>query len=140
MFLGLTLYYIRFISHHSRIALPINQFITKKFKWGNDQNHAFNTLKQALIQSPTLVHPIWEDYEFIVHTDACGSSLGYTLEQLDVNGKSRGVIAYGSKKLVGAQLNYGIYEREFLAVVEALRTWRYYLVGRHFTITRITKV
>jgi hypothetical protein len=44
------------------------------------------------------------------------------------------VIAYGSKKLVGSQLNYGIYEREFLAVVEALKTWRYYLAGRHFTI------
>ncbi|OXT13164.1 hypothetical protein B9K06_26185, partial [Bacillus sp. OG2] len=32
------------------------------------------------------------------------------------------------------QLNYGIYDREFLAVVEALRTWKYYLQGRHFII------
>ena len=44
------------------------------------------------------------------------------------------MIAYGSKKLVGSQLNYGIYDREFMAVVEALRTWRYYLMGRHFIV------
>ncbi|KGK36121.1 hypothetical protein JL09_g4729 [Pichia kudriavzevii] len=35
---------------------------------------------------------------------------------------------------IGSQLNYGIYDREFMAIVEALRTWRYYLMGRHFIV------
>ncbi|TID17214.1 hypothetical protein CANINC_004073 [Pichia inconspicua] len=134
-FLGLTSYYRKFIKDHSKIAKPIHDFINKKCSWSTDQNKAFETLKKVLISAPTVVHPIWKDnYKFVLHTDACGNALGYTLEQLDPNGKIRGVIAYGSKKLVGSQLNYGIYDREFLAVVEALKTWRYYLLGRHFLI------
>lgn len=135
MFLGLTSYYRRFIKNHSKIAIPIYKFITKDSKWTEDQTKAFNQLKSSLINSPILVHPKWNnDCTFVVHTDACGSALGYTLEQLDENGKTRGTIAYGSKKLIGAQLNYGIYDREFMAVIEALRNWRYYLLGRHFII------
>ncbi|ONH76729.1 Transposon Tf2-6 polyprotein, partial [Pichia kudriavzevii] len=65
-----------------------------------------------------------------VHTDACGTALGYVLEQLDPDGKLRG-------KLIGSELNYSIYgpayDREFLAVVEALKNWRYYLLNRHFS-------
>ncbi|MDN6032746.1 MAG: hypothetical protein L0I26_10030 [Lactococcus lactis] len=135
MFLGLTSYYRRFIKNHSKIANPIHKFIAKESPWTESQDVAFEKLKDALIHSPTLVHPDWSECcVFVVHTDACGTSLGYTLEQLDAEGKLRGVIAYGSKKLVGSQLNYGIYDREFLAVVEALRTWRYYLLGRRFII------
>ncbi|KAF6011172.1 hypothetical protein HII12_002767, partial [Brettanomyces bruxellensis] len=84
---------------------------------------------------PLLVHPIWDrDYTFRIHTDACGTALGYVLEQLDPEGKVRGVIAYGSKKLLPAQMRYSIYEREFLAIVEALKTWRYYLMDKKFII------
>ncbi|OUT21748.1 hypothetical protein CAS74_002720 [Pichia kudriavzevii] len=120
-FIGLTSYYRRYIKGHSKIANPIHKFMTKQSKWTSEQDEAFNQLKNALISSPTLVHPSWSgNCKFVLHTDACGVSLG--------------VIAYGSKKLVGSQLNYGIYDREFMAVVEALRTWRYYLMGRHFIV------
>ena len=44
------------------------------------------------------------------------------------------MIAYGSKKLLPAHSRYSIYEREFLALVEALKTWRYYLMNRKFII------
>ena len=139
MFMGLTSYYRKFIKGHSKIANPIHKFITKDEKWGEAQDIAFNKLKESLINSPVLIHPNMDSEtkdlnQFVVHTDACGSALGYTLEQYDENGNSRGVVAYGSKKLVGSQLNYGIYDREFLAVVEALKTWKYYLLGRHFII------
>lgn len=134
-FLGLSGYYRRFIKDYSKIAAPIMDYITKKKEWGSDQEQAFAQLKQKLTRAPILIHPIWDPgYTFVVHTDACGSALGYVLEQLDPNGKIRGVIAYGSKKLIGSQLNYSIYDREFLAVVEALRTWRYYLLNRHFLL------
>lgn len=42
---------------------------------------------------------------FVVSTDACDNALGYVLEQLNLDEKSKGVIAVGSKKLAGAQLN-----------------------------------
>ncbi|OUT21674.1 hypothetical protein CAS74_003800 [Pichia kudriavzevii] len=125
-FIGLTSYYRRYIKGHSKIANPIHKFITKQSKWTSEQDEAFNKLKKALISSPILVHPSWSgNCKFVLNTDACGVSLGYTLEH---------VISYGSKKLVGSQLNYKIYDREFMAVVEALRTWRYYLMRRHFIV------
>lgn len=134
-FLGLSGYYRRFIKDYSRIAGPIMNFINKKDDWEAKQDEAFEQLKKCLINAPILIHPIWDEgYQFVVHTDACGSALGYVLEQLDPQGKLRGVVAYGSKKLIGSQLNYSIYDREFLAVVEALKTWRYYLLNRHFIL------
>lgn len=42
-------------------------------------------------------------------------------------GKSR-VVAYGSKKLHGAELNYPVWEKEFMATIQALREWRKYLL------------
>lgn len=118
MFLGLTSYYRRFVKDHSKIAHPIQQYITKRSDWGKAQDESFKQLKNALINAPVLVHPSWKDENmFKVSTDACGNALGYVLEELDKNGKSRGVIAYGSKKLIGAQVNYSIYDRDRKSVV-----------------------
>lgn len=134
-FLGLTGFYRRFIKDYSKIAVPLHNYVAGNETWYDKQIQAFEKLKQALITAPLLVHPIWDrDYTFRIHTDACGTALGYVLEQLDPEGKVRGVIAYGSKKLLPAQMRYSIYEREFLAIVEALKTWRYYLMDKKFII------
>ena len=87
-FIGLTSYYRRYIKGHSKIANPIHKFMTKQSKWTSEQDEAFNKLKKALISSPILVHPSWSgNCKFVLNTDACGVSLGYTLEQLDKTGK-----------------------------------------------------
>ena len=43
-------------------------------------------------------------------------------------------MAYESRKMNPAEQNYPTHERELLAVIHALRTWRHYLLGRKFTI------
>jgi hypothetical protein len=43
--------------------------------------------------------------------------------------KKHHVIAYASKTLIGAQLNYATTEKELLAVVFTLDKFRYYLIG-----------
>ncbi|GJP81062.1 hypothetical protein CLOP_g11242 [Closterium sp. NIES-67] len=43
-------------------------------------------------------------------------------------------IAYLSKKLHGAKLNYPIHEKEALAIIIAFKTWRCYLEGRKTTV------
>ncbi|GME86537.1 hypothetical protein B5S29_g5752 [[Candida] boidinii] len=92
-------------------------------------------LKSKLITSPILVAPCFDaGYRLRLSTDACDYALGYVLELLDPNSKLVGVVAYGSKKLAGALLNYSIREKEFLAVVEALKHWRHYLMQRKFII------
>jgi hypothetical protein len=44
------------------------------------------------------------------------------------------VVAYESRKLKPAEINYPAHERELLAVVHAFNIWRHYLLGRHFTV------
>ena len=43
-------------------------------------------------------------------------------------------IAYESKRLNNHEKNLGIYEKEFLAIMHALDTWKYYLLGTPFIL------
>lgn len=134
-FLGLTGFYRRFIKDYSKVALPLTEFNCKKTEWGDKQDEAFQLLKEKLISAPVLQAPIFEDgYSFRLITDASDTCLGYVLEQLDPDGKLIGVVQYGSSKLHGAELNYPVREKEFLAVITALKKFRSYLLYRKFLI------
>ena len=43
-------------------------------------------------------------------------------------------MAFESRKMNPTEQNYPKHERELLAVIHALRTWRHYLLGRKFII------
>ncbi|OWB70298.1 hypothetical protein B5S30_g5810 [[Candida] boidinii] len=134
-FLGLVGFYRRFIQNHSKISSCLTDYVAKKVEWSKEQDEAFQTLKNKLITSPIVVAPCFDaGHRLRLSTDACDYALGYVLELLNPDGKLVGVVAYGSKKLTGALLNYSIREKEFLAVVEALKKWRYYLMQRKFII------
>ncbi|GJP73226.1 hypothetical protein CLOP_g3965 [Closterium sp. NIES-67] len=57
---------------------------------------------------------------------------GCSLEQDQGNGLQP--IAYLSKKLHGAELNYPIHDKEALAIIIAFKAWRCYLEGRRTTV------
>jgi hypothetical protein len=50
------------------------------------------------------------------------------LSQQDSNGEIRPVGFY-SRKLLAAEINYSVYDRELLAIVDALKHWRHYLLA-----------
>nr|GEW67116.1 putative reverse transcriptase domain-containing protein [Tanacetum cinerariifolium] len=70
-FLGLAGYYRRFIKDFSKIAksLTIVTQKDKKFVWGEDQEIAFQILKQKLCKAPILALPEGND-DFVVYCDA----------------------------------------------------------------------
>ena len=60
-------------------------------------------------------------------------TIGMSMTQSGPDGKPRPV-AFHSQKLVQAELNYDIHNKELLAIVIAFKTWRVYLEGAKHTI------
>ena len=133
-FVGLAQFYQQYINNFAHIALPLTALLGEgvEFSWDDDKERAFTALKDAISKAPVL--RIFDpDLATTVETDASGFALGAVLFQTDEHGESRPV-AFTSRKLNSAEQNYPTHEQELLAVVHALRTWRYYLDGTHFIV------
>jgi hypothetical protein len=128
-FLGLINYIRNFIEHYPETAVPLTKSTKKSHPWvwtGRCQD-AFELLKQKLIEAPLLRTPD-ESLPYEVITDASDLGLGGVLLQEGYP------VAFKSRKLNSAELNYQTTKKEMLAVVHALRVWRCYLEGAGFTV------
>ncbi|GKE17557.1 putative reverse transcriptase domain-containing protein [Tanacetum coccineum] len=123
-FLGLAGYYRRFIVNFLKIAKPLTRLTQKdkKFEWGDEQDNAFQTLKDMLCDAPILALPEGAD-DFVVYRDTSNQGFGCVLMQ-----RNR-VIAYTSRQLKIHEKNYTTHDLELGAVVFALKMWRHYLYG-----------
>ena len=132
--LGICNYYRRHVKDFAKIAAPLVELLKKDvpFEWGNEQQISFEKLKIGLVSYPILKHPDFSK-KFIISTDASGFALGAVLAQIDEN-KIEYAVAYASRAMKGAELHYGITEKECLAVVWAIKQFRVYLYGTHFTV------
>ncbi|KAI0993370.1 hypothetical protein K3495_g14814, partial [Podosphaera aphanis] len=128
-FIGFANFYRDFIPNLGKIAAPL-LVLTKKntqFKWEQPQQQAFEELKQRFIASPILA--IWDDEkETVLEADSSGYVLGGCLSQKDEKGQLRPV-AYLSKKLSSAEVNYEIHDKEMLAIIRCMEEWRGMLIG-----------
>ena len=132
-FLGLAGYYRRFIQDFAKIAAPLTDLTRKNipYRWSLREGEAFNKLKELMTQAPVLqlADP---NLEYKVTCDASDFAVGAVLSQEHEDGEHP--IAFESRKMNPAEGNYPTHERELLAVIHALRTWRHYLQGSKFTI------
>src|SRR4051812_6067617 len=129
--LGLTGYYRKFIKNYAEIAAPLTNLTKKgtdvKKEWSEMQEQALQTLKKALSEAPILRSPNRE-LPMEVTTDASGYAIGAVLSQ-----ENRPITFY-SRKMSPAEMNYPVHEQELLAIVDTLKEWRHYLLGRKFTV------
>ncbi|GJW47691.1 putative reverse transcriptase domain-containing protein [Tanacetum coccineum] len=74
--------YKRFIKDFSKIAKSLTELTqkNKKYIWGEDQESAFQLLKQKLYEAPILALPEGND-DFVVYCDASHQGLGAVLMQ-----------------------------------------------------------
>ncbi|SCO92825.1 uncharacterized protein FRV6_16953 [Fusarium oxysporum] len=122
-------YYRRFIKGFSKIAIPLTE-ITKKdkqFQWNDKAQRAFKQLKSAITSEPVLAmfNP---DRQVELETDASDFALGRQIGQRYDDGMLH-PIAFYSHKMHGAELNYPIYDKEFLAIINYFKEYQHYLRG-----------
>ncbi|KAM9925286.1 hypothetical protein OXX59_003971, partial [Metschnikowia pulcherrima] len=132
-FLGLTGFYRRFIKDYASYTSCIHDFIAGKVEWSSTHDSMVNALKEKLTSAPILLLPN-PDNVFVLYTDASNFYMGAVLHQVDGNNKLLGVVAYESKKFDSAELNYPVREKEFYAVIHALKKWRHFLLDKHFIV------
>jgi len=134
-FLGLINWDRRFIKNLATMTKPLEQMLCKgvKFEWTDEANKAFNKIKKAFEKAPKL-YVIRPDLKFGLYVDASKSGLGAMLYQYDEDKDVKNTVAYASRSLKGAELNYTITELECLAIMWALRKWYASLLGRRIKI------
>ncbi|MBW0586834.1 hypothetical protein O181_126549 [Austropuccinia psidii MF-1] len=100
-FLGFANFYRRFIKNYSKKISSLTSFLKK--------DSCFPLNEEAL------------------KTDASDYALGAVLSQVSDSGKHP--IAFDSRKLIPAELNYEIHDKELLGIVWALKRWRAFLLS-----------
>ncbi|XP_075919984.1 uncharacterized protein LOC142922927 [Petromyzon marinus] len=132
-FIGFASYYRRFVAGFATIAKPLHALTSKgvAFHWGDVEQAAFDSLRNALVTAPSLAYPDFS-VPFVLDTDASNTGIGGVLSQ-KVDGIER-VVAYGSRVLSLAEQRYCVTRRELLAIVFFIQQYRPYLYGQHFTV------
>lgn len=128
-FLGFANYYRKFIKGFSGHAIPLTNLTRKgaEFKWDNAAEKAFDKIKEIILSKPVLA-TFDPEREIELETDSSDFAQGAQIGQRDDDGVLH-PIAFFSYKMHGAELNYPIYDKEFLAIVNAFKEFRHYLLG-----------
>lgn len=132
-FLGLLMFYSRFLPYHSTVLAPLNKLLQKgvPYKWTSKENKAFNDAKELLLNSQTLVH--YDDkLPLYLSCDASSYGAGAVLSHL-IDGNFR-PIAFASCSLNSAQRNYSQLDKEAFSIIFGLKRFHQFLYGRSFTI------
>ncbi|KAI9035401.1 uncharacterized protein KD926_003523 [Aspergillus affinis] len=115
-FTGLINYYRKFIDGYTKSMAQ----------------QVFDDVKRKITTVPILVQYDPEKLTTI-ETDVSNYAIGMRMTQLDKNGRAK-PIAFHSRKLIQAEMNYDIHDKELLAIVTAFKVWRVYLEGAQHQI------
>ena len=128
-FIGIINYYRDMWKGRSGILTPLSSMTSKEAKWNwtSECQEAFDKIKKLVSRETLLSYPDFNK-PFEIHTDASKVQLGAVISQ---NNKP---IAFYSRKLNPAQVNYTTTERELLSIVETLKEFRNILLGQQIKV------
>uniref|UniRef100_A0A0N5BUR8 RNA-directed DNA polymerase n=1 Tax=Strongyloides papillosus TaxID=174720 RepID=A0A0N5BUR8_STREA len=130
-FLGATNYFRRFILNYAKLAAPLTKLLSEKeeYSWKEEQQTTFETLKKKLKEAPILAPPDL-NRSFVIHTDASEYAVGAVLLQENEEDKKLRLIACASRTLNSIERRWQIVEKEALALVFAIKSFKYYIEGK----------
>eukprot|EP00253_Pinus_taeda_P013033 PITA_13033 len=129
-FHGLESFYRKFIKNFSGICAPMLETIKKAsqpFRWTEAIEKKFQLLKKKITERSILRLPDFQKL-FQIRCDASEIAIGAVLSQEDRP------VAFFCEKLNESRQKYSSYDKEFYAVVQALRHWSHYLLGNEFVL------
>ena len=126
-FVGLASFYGCLIPDFATKMLPLNNIRKEEFRWENEEQNAFENIKNELCANP-LVQPYSLTKEATVTTDGSEKAIGGVLSQ------EEHLVIYVSRKLSQAKKNYSNFEREAFAIVFVVTRLKQFLLGRRFTL------
>src|SRR5579859_8140581 len=126
VFLGLANFYWRFIKNFSELATPITTRLRKnrKFQWTDEAQSAFDELRTAFTSAPILRH-FDPSLPVVLEADSSDFAVGSVISQKDPENGVLHPITFHSRKFNSAELNYEIYNKEMLAIVETMDQYRH---------------
>ena len=131
IFLGLVNFHRRLILGFSHIAWPVNQLMKRNvkivFKWTPTQQQAFVQLKNKLRTTPLLVLPDLNQ-PFEIETDTSDYALGTMITQ------SSHPVTFHFENFNDIVRRYSTYENELYSIVQSLKKWRHYILGKETII------
>ena len=122
-----------FLPNLRRLLIPIYdlQKKSKKFKWTEEAEKAFNDIKRLLINPPVIKAPT-PDGLFHLESDTSREGVGGTL--LQKQGNEWVVISYHSKRLPQSAKNFGVTELELTGLLVNIHGFMQLLHNRYFEV------
>lgn len=120
-FLGVANFYRRFISGYSRTIKPLTSLLRKgvPFHMDPDAIQAFEALKTSFTTAPVLQH-YHRVRETRIETDASNYAISAILTQRDPSTRKFHPIAFYSRSMIPAEVNYSIGDKELLAITKSI--------------------
>ena len=143
-FLGIINYFHAHLPHLATVAGPLYEISGRKgnqpINWTHTTSKAFQQIKALMDNCVTLQPPNYVtlqkgETKIFLTTDASRVGLGAVLTQGPTYEQSLScILRLYSKKFTPTQMKYPTRDLELLAIVDAVRAFRHYLIGITFTI------
>jgi hypothetical protein len=101
--------------------------VKNTFQWKGKKQKSFDTLKGNISTSPVLALPNLQQ-PFDIKTNANRYAMGVVLMQY------RKPICYHSGTFNQVVVNYPTYDKELYALVQSVKKWKHYLLGKETII------
>ena len=128
-FLGMVNYYRDMWKRRSHILAPLSRLISQtiKWKWGEEEQKAFEEAKRMITKETMLSYPKFGE-PFHIYADASDTQLGGVIMQ------DNKPLAFYTRKMNQAQRNYTTGEQELLSIVETLKSFENILMGQKLIV------